>query len=160
MNIDLDGLMQAATERFQLGPDSIHGPKHWQAVQRNGLVLAGALGADRDIVQVFALTHDACRNDEDHDPWHGHRAAEWVRDLNGVFFYLSPDRMKLLQHAIRRHAGGTVAQDETTDACWSADRWQLIRPGVGIVPKREYFTEASWAVVGPALKAIKTGRAA
>ncbi len=143
-DIDAAGLLKVAKGRFKLGPNSLHGPKHWQAVRRNGLVLADALGADADVVEAFALLHDCCREDEGHDPLHGHRAAEFAEVFNGCYFNFEADRLELLMTAIRDHNGGQVSSEPTLDACWSADRIEL--PRVGIKPSRRFFTAGSWDV--------------
>ena len=61
---------------FQLPLTSIHGPAHWARVRENGLRLATETGADRTVVELFALLHDSQRRSDGRDPGHGRRAAD------------------------------------------------------------------------------------
>ncbi len=54
-----------------------HGERHWRAVAFAGLELIPAtVGADPNTVLLFALFHDARRENEWEDPEHGLRSAE------------------------------------------------------------------------------------
>jgi len=76
-------VLTEATAAFRLDPDfSDHGPQHWEAVERNVLALAPHVtGADVKVARLFALLHDARRENERDDPDHGRRAADFVKDL-------------------------------------------------------------------------------
>ena len=41
--------------------NSVHGPRHWRRVERNGLLLATRSGANIAVVRLFALFHDSRR---------------------------------------------------------------------------------------------------
>jgi uncharacterized protein len=134
-----------STARFRLGAGSDHGPRHWQSVRRNGLVLAQALGADAGVVEAFALLHDCRRENEWHDPQHGYRAAQLAGEINDRLLGFSPERLDLLKLACTHHDTGAVSDEPTLDSCWSADRADLGR--VGVRPNRRYFSASSWVVV-------------
>jgi uncharacterized protein len=134
---DLSPLWALARERFRLDPNSLHGPDHWQRVERNALHLAAATpGADLFLVRLFAVLHDSHRHNECHDPEHGHRAATWAATLNGgPHFTLPPDRLTLLQHALTYHDKGQTSPNPTTGTCWDADRLDLARVGITPSPR-------------------------
>jgi len=60
---------------------SIHGSSHWRRVERFGLKVAEANGADREVVSLFAYLHDARRVNNDDDPGHGERAVVLLDEL-------------------------------------------------------------------------------
>ena len=62
--------------------DDMHGMPHWLRVERNGMLLATG-GVDVTVVRLFAYLHDKCRQTNDRDLCHGHRAAEMLPSLRG-----------------------------------------------------------------------------
>jgi len=138
--IDFDRLWQHLTARFSLGDWSLHGPKHWRSVERNGLELAPFSGADTTVVRLFAVLHDAERQNESHDPEHGQRAAALARQLHGQFFAVSVVQLHLLCDACAGHHEGRVSLDATIGTCWDADRLDL--PRVGIRPHESRMSTA------------------
>ena len=100
----------------------------------NGLRIAEANGADREVVTLFALFHDSRRVNEDQDDGHGLRGGELARSLRGQLVHLDDDRFDLLFEACRLHTEGHTVGDRTLLACWDADRLDLGR--VGITPTR------------------------
>jgi uncharacterized protein len=106
MDEDLSELWALAVRNFCLQPESLHGPDHWQRVERNGLKIARESGADVLLVRLFAVLHDSRRMNETYDPDHGARAADWATELNGVQFNLSPERLSLLRAALIDHDRG------------------------------------------------------
>ena len=54
-------------------------------VLENGLRIAEANGADREVVTLFALFHDSRRVNEDEDDGHGLRGAEFARSLRATW---------------------------------------------------------------------------
>lgn len=62
-----------------------HGAVHWARVLENGLRVADAIGADREVVALFALFHDFRRVNECRDDGHGERGGEFARSLRGEF---------------------------------------------------------------------------
>ena len=136
-------LWALAARRFTLGPSSLHGPDHWQRVERNALELASHTpGVDVVTVRLFAVLHDSNRHNESYDPEHGARAANWARELNdsAQLFRLDAARLDLLCDAMTRHDKGQVSADPTIGTCWDADRLDL--PRVGIQPATKYMSTA------------------
>ena len=115
-----------------------HGLPHWLRVRENGLRLARETGADTAIVELFALLHDACRRNEDHDPGHGRRGADLARELAraGELPDLGATGLELLCHACAHHTDGTTEGDVTVLTCWDADRLDLGRVGILPLPER------------------------
>jgi uncharacterized protein len=126
-------LWRQVVDRFRLGPASLHGPRHWEAVLRNGLYLCRHHPAEIEVLCLFALFHDSCRHDESSDPEHGPRAAELAIELRKAgHFDLDEARMELLLTACRIHHGAGVQTEPTLAVCLDADRLDLGR--VGILP--------------------------
>ena len=82
-----------------LGHHGFHGKDHWLRVLKNGREVASATGANLRVVELFAVIHDSKRENEDYDPDHGRRAAEYARTLQGVWFSLETAELELLCHA-------------------------------------------------------------
>ncbi len=116
----------------------LHGPDHWARVAGNGIELAAATeGADRRVVALFALFHDAMRENDGRDPEHGLRAARLAEELSDLVG-LDEKRAAVLDVALRLHADGRVDDDPTIGCCWDADRLDL--PRVGTTPRAEFFS--------------------
>ena len=109
---------------------------HWARVRENGLRVAEATGADAEVVQLFALFHDARRLNEGHDPGHGQRGGDFARTLRGTLVRLDDARFDLLYEACRLHTDGLTDADATLQACWDADRLDLGRVDVTPDPRR------------------------
>jgi uncharacterized protein len=137
---DFTRLWMLAAEQFALGEYSLHGPDHWQRVERNALMLAGESGADETVVRLFAVLHDSQRHNEMHDPEHGARAAAWATQLRGVEFELDDLRFQQLTEACIFHDKGLTSLDATIGTCWDADRLDL--PRVGIWPVERFMSTA------------------
>lgn len=126
----------------RLGHHGFHGRDHWLRVLQNGRLLAAETGANLRVVELFALLHDSCRENENADPLHGHRAAAFARDLRGRWFDATDAEMDLLTLACELHSDGYTEADITVQTCWDADRLDLGR--VGIRPSARYLcTEAA-----------------
>lgn len=120
-----------AEKGYQLSrKTSFHGLWHWEKVEKNALALAKKTpGSDPLVVQLFALLHDCKRENEDEDPLHGHRAADYIKNLH---LKISEQQREILMEACRYHNDGQVSTDPTIGVCWDADRLDLTR--VGIIP--------------------------
>lgn len=145
MHAPLHALAQAAIA-VSLSPDSHwHGEAHWRGVADQGLWLAETLGwgrQERLFLFAFGAAHDCRRENEDHDPGHGPRAAQWMADHGwGHALGLSDSYDNRLFCALVGHDGGTVSSDALIGACWDADRSLLGR--VGITPHPRYFSTAT-----------------
>ena len=140
--IDWQTLWALAAQQFALGGHSLHGPDHWQRVERNALAIAAADSAvDETLVRLFAVLHDSKRQNESHDPEHGARAAVGARLLNGDRFTLEVERLEILCEACVWHDKGGTSDDPTAGACWDADRLDL--PRVGLVVDTRYLSTAA-----------------
>ena len=117
---------------YSLMPDGIHGVAHWGRVLEIGMLLAEKTGANIRIVQLFALFHDSCRENDGRDPEHGARGAALAGKIHGRLFKLSKDDLLLLQDACTRHTYSFTEANVTVQTCWDSDRLDLGR--VGIVP--------------------------
>lgn len=132
------GIRDYVKSVFSCGSHSIHGPVHWQRVEAFGSKIAPHSGADLAVVRLFALLHDACRQNDGEDLEHGPRAAAMLHRIVPSVFSLDPKRFGLLEHAIRHHTSGRVSEDPTIGTCWDADRLDIGR--VGITPVPEYMS--------------------
>ncbi len=136
--------LEAAKKEFEktyvLGKQSYHGPWHWEKVEKNALALAKKTkGADKEVVQLFALIHDTKRENEDQDPEHGHRSAKYAEMLfNMGKFPITKQQLYLLMEACKYHNDGKVSNNPTIGVCWDADRLDLTR--VGIIPDPELLS--------------------
>ncbi|MGE4427597.1 MAG: hypothetical protein AB7G37_14190 [Solirubrobacteraceae bacterium] len=89
--------------------------------------------ADRELLLLFALLHDACRVDDGRDLEHGPRAEVLLADLRTAgHLDLAADRADVLAEALRDHTAGGLSAEPTIAVCWDADRLLIGR--VGIVP--------------------------
>lgn len=135
-------LFEFLVASHRLGHHGFHGRDHWLRVLQNGRLLAAKTGANLRVVELFALLHDSCRENENDDPLHGHRAAAYARDLRGWWFDATDAEMDLLTLACELHSDGHTEADVTVQTCWDADRLDLGR--VGIRPSARYLcTEAA-----------------
>jgi uncharacterized protein len=136
-------ILGAVLEEYGLAWDGIHGVAHWARVYENGLRLCVETGANAEVVQLFAVLHDSRRINDDSDPDHGPRAAEFARTLHdrGLLGLSDPD-FRLLHRACAGHTHERTHPDVTIQTCWDADRLDLGR--VGISPDPHYLgTEAA-----------------
>ena len=118
--------------QFLLDWKGIHGVSHWARVRRNGLLIAKDNGADRSVIEYFSFLHDSRRFDEDSDPDHGKRAAEFALSLRDSYIDLNDTSLSLLVTACEGHTHERYHDDVTIQTCWDADRLDLGR--VGIIP--------------------------
>lgn len=135
-------LWQLVSAQFRL-PDSLdHGPIHWFTVRQNGLHLCQYHPADEEVVRLFALFHDSCREDEYRDPGHGPRGAKLALEYRRAgHFHLDDARMTLLVTACEIHNGAQAQSDPTIGVCLDADRLDL--PRVGIIPDPEFLSTST-----------------
>lgn len=89
-----------------LGHQGFHGKDHWLRVLHNAREIAAETGANLCVLELFALLHDSQREDENHDPEHGTRAATYALELRGQWFALGDEEMDLLVEACRHHSDG------------------------------------------------------
>jgi uncharacterized protein len=130
------GLIGAILEQYALPLSGVHGVSHWARVLENGRRLAGCNGAKLEVVELFAVLHDAKRRNEGVDFVHGPEGAEYAAGLNGRLFKLSDLDFELLYQACAEHTDGHTLADVTVQTCWDADRLDLGRVGITPHPKR------------------------
>ncbi len=134
---DYRAIVEAILADYALPLRGYHGVVHWARVLENGRRIAQSHGADREVVELFALFHDARRINEQIDHGHGERGADLAYTLRGSLVHLDDTRFDLLYEACRRHTEGLTEADPTLQACWDADRLDLGR--VGITPCEEFL---------------------
>lgn len=84
-------LIQTVSHASTSAATVLHGPARWRGVARTGLDrLFGTLAADPVVVFLFALFHDAMRENDGRDPKHGVRGAQLALRLHGHYFHLAP----------------------------------------------------------------------
>ena len=70
------------------------------------------------------------------------RAADLVQRWRGTYFDLPPHEFDLLYLACARQSDGLLEADVTLQTCWDADRLEIGRVGMMIIPSR-LCTEAA-----------------
>jgi uncharacterized protein len=138
----LKALIDDILRQYSLSPQGVHGVSHWARVLENGRNLARKTGARIEVVELFAVFHDARRLNEGWDRGHGLRGAELALQLQGSHFRLSGADLDLLYQACRDHTDGSTAAGVTVQTCWDADRLDLGRVRIDL--DRKYLgTEAA-----------------
>ncbi len=129
-------LLRAIADGYLLPLDGVHGLAHWARVLENGRRLADATGADPRVVELFAILHDARRQNEGHDPGHGRRGARLATRLRGRLFELDDLAFAHLVEACDTHTDGRRRAHPTVQTCWDADRLDLLRCFITPDPRR------------------------
>ena len=135
-NIDplIDKVKQVSRAGWELG--TCHGVSHWERVERNGLLLATEQ-VNTTVVRLFAYLHDKWRIDNWEDLEHGKRAAENLPALRGTLLaWLTDEEFSLLCKACELHTVCHRTGNLTIDACFDADRLDLMRVGITPDPKK------------------------
>jgi uncharacterized protein len=130
-------LVNSVIEQSSSRMYGIHGLTHWMRVERNGHYLAEHNAADRDVISLFALFHDARRVNDNCDPGHGKRGAELAKKLyKDGFLPISAEQLSTLVTACNYHTEQPFTEDPTIACCWDADRLDLPRVGIRTNPNR------------------------
>jgi uncharacterized protein len=137
LNYNLNEISRLARDKYILKLKGIHGITHWQRVHENGLKLVKSNGANENVVVLFALLHDCCRETDGRDIDHGPRAADFTRTLIGRHIQGDQQELEQLLVAIRDHTQIIHTTDVTIGTCWDADRLDIGR--IGMKPDRSYF---------------------
>lgn len=130
-------LIDTIINQYALSLNCIHGLSHWARVLENGKRLAKINNANIQVVQLFAIFHDAKRINNGVDSGHGQRGAKFAGSLQGSFFNLNDKDFELLHIACTYHTDGLTDGDITVQTCWDSDRLDLGR--VGIEPDIRYL---------------------
>ena len=124
--------------QFQINWSGIHGISHWARVYENGMRLTDKTCANRTVVQLFSVFHDACRQNEGGDPKHGPRGAELAMAHRSSHLQsLSDDEFELVYTACLLHTSAHTREDITIQTCFDSDRLDLGR--VGTIPAPRYL---------------------
>ena len=129
-------LIEYCCKVYQMDQNGFHGYAHWMRVLHNGRLLAKAEGANIKVLEPFCLIHDTQRQNENVDPKHGYRAAQFAKTLKGIWFDADDKEMELLEEALAYHSDGYTEGDITVQVCWDADRLDLGRVGIKPIPSR------------------------
>lgn len=122
------GLVGRVRQAFRLDWNGIHGAGHWARVAFHGRYMAKELGVPPLVPHLFALLHDAQRQDEGRDPDHGPRAARFVRQLQAEGrLGLGEEDLDLPAMACEGHSAGSREAPLIVQVCWDADRLDLGR---------------------------------
>jgi uncharacterized protein len=137
----MNTLIDRIKEQYRLDWHGTHGWPHWVNVNRAGQQIALYHGLNANVIQLFSVFHDACRENELDDEGHGKRGAELAFKLRGDFPILrdlSQQDFDSLYVACAEHTDGTITSHQIIGACWDADRLDLGR--VGITPNARYLS--------------------
>lgn len=115
----------------------VHGHAHWFNVARTGVSIALAEGGDPEVALLFGFYHDCRRENDGHDPEHGHRGALLAMHHHQMgWLDITQDQLALLMFACEHHSKGSVdSEDATVSSCWDADRLELPRVDCQTDPK-------------------------
>ena len=137
----LESIIELTMDQFVMEHEtSAHGIKHWQEVEKNGIMLAIQPGVDMTVVRLFAYFHDCKRVEEYEDYEHGERAASFVKECwdSGKLNFLTSQQYNLLWFACNEHNKGVTSDNPTVGACFDADRIELLR--CNITPRPELMS--------------------
>lgn len=115
----------------------VHGPDHWARVERNGLYIGQQVDADLEVIKLFALFHDSKRQNDNIDPGHGKRGAEYAKTLRNRLFEISDKQFDCFYNACRLHTRQIHTKDITMGVCWDSDRLDLGR--IGMDPSSKFL---------------------
>ncbi len=122
---------------FSLNLYGRHGIYHWGRVLENAFYISENLNVERDLLVLFAVLHDSKRVNEQYDKLHGIRAAKFVELINKEYLMLSENKLKILITACEGHNSMKFHKNLTIQACWDADRLDLLRAKIN--PSPEYL---------------------
>ena len=133
--VDLEAVWYRVLQDTSVEHFSIHGPDHWARVERNGLYVAQKTGANKIIVQLFAVFHDCMRQNDHIDPGHGYRGAEYAVQIKDELINIPQDDFDKFYYACEWHTDKRTTDDVTVAACWDADRLDIGRVGYILDPQ-------------------------
>ena len=136
ISFDYKELRSFCLNRWPKDLGSTHGIEHWDRVARFGRVLYEA-GVDMNVVTAFAYLHDSERKDNFEDIKHGKRASELIDSIRAsLLIELNDKQIIKLKRACELHTTERKTGDATIDACFDADRMDLLRVGIKPSPDR------------------------
>ena len=137
VSIISDELIFAIKRQFQIDWNGLQGASHLARVWENGIHLAESTGANKRVIQLFAVFHDSRRMNENGDPDHGPRGAFLAESWRGKYYDLVDEEFDLLFTACSLHTKATTHGDRTIQTCFDADRLDLGR--VGKIPNPRFL---------------------
>ena len=138
----VDRILQDATASYY----SIHGISHWQNVEKFAIYIAKYEKVNLRVLQAFAYLHDCKRENNDYDPFHGPRAADYIEQSAHEWLELTDTEIRQLATACRYHTADKYFDDLTILACYDCDRLDLPRSGI-IVDTNFLYTETAKRIV-------------
>ena len=126
-----------------------HGVEHWDRVARFGKMLYQE-GVDMDVVTTFAYLHDSERKDNCEDINHGKRASKLIDAIRtSLLSELNDKQITKLKQACELHTIKHRTGDITIDACFDADRMDLLRVGIKPSPDKMATRRGAELVADP-----------
>lgn len=123
--------------QFELDIDGYHGFHHWARVIDNGIKIAEHYQLNKNIIIGFGLFHDIMRENDDDDPDHGFRGANFLEEIKNETNF-TQDEIDIIKEAATTHTEGFNTDSLIIGACWDADRLDLYR--VGIYPDIDFLS--------------------
>ena len=146
-------ILKYIKDELNINTDGLHGLSHFVRVEQIGCYLADQTGADKEVLSLFAYTHDLGRTHDNEDLEHGKRSAKIVEQMyKQKLIDITPDQYDKLIYACSYYCFDSARSDDLTiQACWDADRLDLWRDSIEPLPQLLYTSEAkkektiSWA---------------
>lgn len=118
--------------------EGVHSSAHWNHVSQLSVLIAEAEGVDPVVPYLFGFYHDCRRVNDGHDPAHGDRASDLVREhYEKGWLKISKAEMEILVYACEYHPCKKSTDNKIIGVCWDADRLTL--PRVGIQTHLDYL---------------------
>lgn len=129
-------VLKKIVDDFYLKQSYIHGTPHWSRVFYYGHYLSELNDKDKENAAFFSIFHDSKRFNDDHDPQHGERGADFFRSLDSII-HIPAEQKEIIYEACRIHHNQKQSDSLEVGLCLDADRLDLWR--VGIIPENEYL---------------------
>lgn len=127
---------------------SIHGISHWKNVEKFAIFIAQYEDVNLRVMRAFAYFHDCKRENDEEDPGHGPRAAEYVEKYASKWLNFSDKEIWQLSAACRYHTADKLFNDITVLACYDCDRLDLPRIGIKVDVNLLYTETAKFIAEG------------
>lgn len=129
-------VLKKIIEEFYLKDSFIHGAAHWSRVYHYGHILSELNDFDKENIAFFSIFHDSKRFNDDYDPEHGLRGAEFFKKLSKIID-ITNEQKEIIYEACKKHNYQQEADSLEVGLCFDADRLDLWR--VGINPNDDYL---------------------
>ena len=149
ISFDYKELRRYCLNRWPKDLGATHGIEHWDRVARFGRVLY-EVGVDMNVVTAFAYLHDSERKDNCEDINHGKRASKLIDTIRtSLLSELNDKQITKLKQACELHTIKHRTGDITIDACFDADRMDLLRIGIKPSPNKMATLHGADLVANP-----------